>query len=322
VNLRRYTVRRIVQMVPTILIILLLNFMIVRIAPGDPARAMAGENASRENVERLRERWGLNKPISEQFVIYFGRLATGDLGFSYNYLTPVLDLIVQRLPQTVFLMLSATLLSFLIGLLAGAFAGSRYPSKLDSALSTTSLVFYSMPVFWFAMLLIFVFALKLRWLPSAGMMDIIDQKTGVARLLDIARHAVLPVAALSAFNLPFFMRITRASIIETLREDYITTVDAMGLPKNRVFFRHALPNAMLPSITAFGLVLGYILTGAVMTETVFSWPGMGRLMWEAISNRDYPTMMGIYVFSSVAVVATSFLTDIAYAILDPRVRLG
>lgn len=321
-NLRRYTLRRVIQMAPTVLIILVLNFAIVRLAPGDPARAMAGENASRENVEALRQRWGLNKPISEQFIIYFGRLATGDLGFSYNYLTPVLDLILERLPQTLFLMLTATILSFLIGLLAGAFAGSRYPSKLDSAMSMTSLVFYSMPIFWFAMLLIFVFALKLRWFPSAGMMDIIDQKTGVARLWDLGWHAILPVATLSAFNLPFFMRITRASIIETLREDYITTVEAIGLSRNRVFFRHALPNAMLPSITAFGLVLGYILTGAVMTETVFSWPGMGRLMWEAISNRDYPTMMGIYVFSSVAVVFASFLTDIAYAALDPRVRLG
>jgi peptide/nickel transport system permease protein len=321
-NLRRYTTRRLLQMAPTILIILVLNFAIVRLAPGDPARAMAGENASRENVEALRARWGLNKPVSQQFLIYFGRLASGDLGFSYNYLTPVLDLILDRLPQTLFLMLSATILSFLIGLLAGAFAGSRYPSKLDSTLSTISLVFYSMPVFWFAMLLIFVFALKLRWFPSAGMADIIDPKTGLAGLLDLGWHAILPVATLSAFNLPFFMRVTRASIIETLREDYITTVEAMGLPRNRVFFRHALPNAMLPSITAFGLVLGYILTGAVMTETVFSWPGMGRLMWEAISNRDYPTMMGIYVFSSVAVVAASFLTDIGYAVLDPRVRLG
>jgi peptide/nickel transport system permease protein len=321
-RMRRYVLRRVLQMVPTILIILVLNFFIIRLAPGDPARAMAGENASRENVEALRERWGLNKPVGEQLAIHFGRLARGDLGFSYNSLTPVLDLILERLPQTVFLMLTATTLSFVIGTLAGAFAGSRYPSRFDSAISTTSLVFYSMPIFWFGMLLLFVFAITLKWLPSAGMRDIIDPKTGLAYVLDVGRHAVLPVATLSAFNLPFFLRITRASLIGTLREDYITTADAVGVPRNRIFLRHALPNAMLPSITAFGLVLGFILTGAVMTETVFSWPGVGRLMWEAISNRDYPTMMGVFVFSSVAVVIASLLTDIAYAYLDPRVRLG
>lgn len=321
-SMRRYVLRRIIQMVPTILIILILNFLIIRLAPGDPARAMAGENAAPQNVEALRIRWGLNKPLSEQFVIYFSRLAHGDLGFSYNSLTPVLELIVNRLPQTAFLMLTATTLSFVLGTLIGAYGGSRYPSRLDSTVSVTSLVFYSMPIFWFGMLLLFVFAIKLRWLPSAGMRDIIEAKTGVAYFLDVARHAILPIATLSAFNLPFFLRITRASIIDTLREDYITTAEAMGLTKNRIFLRHALPNALLPSVTAFGLVLGFILTGAVMTETVFSWPGIGRLMWEAISNRDYPTMMGVFVFSSVAVVVASLLTDVAYAVLDPRVRFG
>jgi peptide/nickel transport system permease protein len=283
---------------------------------------MAGENAAPQIVEALRVRWGLDRPLLEQLVIYFGRLFQGDLGFSYNYLTPVLDLIVERLPQTVFLMATATTLSFILGTLMGALAGSRYPSRFDSAVSTISLVFYSMPIFWFGMLLLFVFALKLRWFPSAGMRDIIDPKVGVAYLVDVARHAVLPVVTLSAFNLPFFLRITRASIIGTLREDYITTAVAIGISPNRVFLRHALPNALLPAVTAFGLVLGFILTGAVMTETVFSWPGVGRLMWEAISNRDYPTMMGVFVFSSVAVVVASLLTDVTYALLDPRVRFG
>lgn len=321
-NMRRYVARRLLQIVPTILVILLLNFLIIRLAPGDPARAMAGENAAPANVEALRERWGLNKPLWEQAVIYFGRLARGDLGFSYNYLTPVLTLILDRIPQTVFLMLTASTVSFVLGTLLGAFAGSRYPSRADSSISVISLIFYSMPIFWFGMLLIFGFAISLRWLPSGGMYDIVEKKEGFAHLLDLTRHAVLPVATLSAFNLPFFLRITRASLIDTLREDYITTAEAIGLSRNRIFLRHALPNAILPTITAYGLVLGFVLTGAVMTETVFSWPGVGRLMWEAISNRDYPTMMGVFVFSSVAVVVASLLTDLAYATLDPRVRLG
>jgi peptide/nickel transport system permease protein len=321
-SMRRYVLRRILQMIPTILVILILNFFIIRLAPGDPARAMAGENAFKANIETLRAKWGLTKPLSQQLVIYFSRLAHGDLGYSYNYLTPVLNLIVDRLPQTAFLMLTATAFSFFFGTLAGAFAGSRYPSGVDSIVSITSLVFYSMPVFWFGMLLVFVFAIRLGWLPSGGMVDIIDAKTGVAYAMDLARHVILPAATLSAFNLPFYLRITRASVIETLREDYITTAEAVGVSRNRIFLRHALPNAMLPTVTAFGLVIGFTLTGAVLTETVFSWPGVGRLMWEAISNRDYPTMMGVFVFSSILVVVASLLTDVTYAMLDPRVRFG
>jgi peptide/nickel transport system permease protein len=319
---RRYLLRRLLQLLPTILLILVLNFLIIRLAPGDPARAMAGEMASRENVEALRQAWGLNKPIPEQLGIYFARLARGDLGYSYNTLTPVNKLILDRIPQTVSLMLAATLLSFLVGTVVGAYAGSRYPSRVDSSLSISSLIFYSMPIFWFGMLLIYVFAIGLSWFPSGGMVDIMEERHGFAYLLDIGHHAVLPILTLSAFNVPFFLRISRASLIETLREDYVRTAECMGVPRNRLFLRHALPNAMLPTITAFGLVLGFVFTGALMTETVFSWPGIGRLMWEAVSNRDYPTMMGVFLVSSVAVVVSSLLTDIAYTLFDPRVRLG
>lgn len=318
----RYLVRRVLQLVPTIMLILVLNFLVIRLAPGDPARAMAGEMASRENVEALREAWGLNKPMIEQFAIYFWRLAQGDLGYSYNTLTPVNQLILERIPQTVTLMLAATLLSFVVGTLVGAYAASRYPSRIDSALSVTSLMFYSMPIFWFGMLLIYFFAIQLRWFPSGGMTDIMEDRQGFAYLRDVGYHAVLPVVTLSAFNLPFFLRISRASLIETLREDYVRTARCIGVPQNRLFLRHALPNAMLPTITAFGLVLGFIFTGALMVETVFSWPGIGRLMWEAVSNRDYPTMMGIFLISSIAIVISSLLTDIAYTLFDPRVRLG
>lgn len=318
----RYVIRRLLQLIPTVLLILVFNFLIIRLAPGDPARAMAGEMASQANVEALRQAWGLDKPLIEQLLIYFSRLAQGDLGYSYNTLTPVSDLILDRLPHTVGLMLAATLLSFVIGTLLGAYAASRYPSRVDSAISVSSIVFYSMPIFWFGMLLIYFFAIRLNWFPSGGMVDIIEDHQGFAYLLDVSHHAVLPILTLSAFNIPFFFRISRASVIETLREDYVRTGRCMGVPQNRLFLRHALPNAMLPTITAFGLVLGFIFTGALMTETVFSWPGIGRLMWEAISNRDYPTMMGIFLISSIAIVVSTLLTDIAYTLFDPRVRLG
>jgi peptide/nickel transport system permease protein len=320
--MRRYIIRRLAQLVPTILFILLFNFFIIRLAPGDPARAMAGEMASQENVEALRQAWGLDKPLIEQLVIYFSRLAQGDLGYSYNTLTPVSDLILDRVPQTVGLMLAATLLSFVVGTLLGAYAASRYPSRVDSVISVSSIAFYSMPIFWFGMLLIYLFAIRLHWFPSGGMSDIIEDYQGFDYLLDVGYHAVLPILTLSAFNIPFFLRISRASVIETLREDYVRTARCMGVPQNRLFLRHALPNAMLPTITAFGLVLGFVFTGALMTETVFSWPGIGRLMWESVSNRDYPTMMGIFLISSVAIVVSTLLTDITYTLFDPRVRLG
>jgi peptide/nickel transport system permease protein len=319
-RLRRYIIRRLLQMVPTIFAIMLINFFVIHMAPGDPARVMAGEMAHPDNVEAIRVAFGLDKPLWEQLVIYITKLFRGDLGFSFNYLTPVSELILDRLPQTILLMTVASTLSIVFGTLTGAYAASRYPSKIDSSIVLTSLAFYSMPIFWFALLLLYLFSRELGWFPSGGMVDIIEKKTGIAYVTDLLWHATLPVLTLSAYNLPIFVRISRASVIETMREDYITTARAIGLSENRVFVRHALRNALLPTVTVAGLTLGFILTGAIMTETVFSWPGIGLLLWQAIYNRDYPTLMGIFIFASVSVVIASFLTDMVYAILDPRVR--
>ncbi len=316
----KYVVRRILQIIPTIVAIVLMNFMLIRLAPGDPARVMAGEMATPENVEAIRVAFGLDQPLGTQLVIYIQKLFQGDLGFSYNYLTPVSELIWDRLPQTLILMISASLLSIILGTLIGAYSAGRYPSRTDSTIWITSLIFYSMPIFWFGLLLILVFARTLDWFPSGGMNDIIAKHTGVRHYADVMWHAVLPILALTAFNLPIFVRITRASVIETMGEDYIKTARAFGLSENRVFFRHALRNALLPTVTVAGLTLGFILTGAVLTETVFSWPGIGLLLWQAIGNRDYPTLMGIFLFASAAVVIASFLTDMAYMYLDPRVK--
>lgn len=317
---RQYVIRRLLQIVPTIFAILLVNFAMIHLAPGDPARVMAGEMAHPDNVEAIRVAFGLDKPLWEQLVIYLSKMFRGDLGFSYNYLTPVLELILERLPQTLFLMLTANILSIIFGTLIGAYAAGKYPSKTDSTIWITSLAFYSMPIFWFGLLLILLFSRSLNWFPSGGMIDILDKKTGVAYFVDLARHAVLPVLTLTAYNLPIFVRIARASVIETMRADYITTARAIGLSENRVFFGHALRNALLPTVTMAGLTLGFVLTGAIMTETVFSWPGIGLLMWQAIINRDYPILMGIFLFASVSVVVASFLTDMVYAYLDPRVK--
>lgn len=318
--MRRYIVLRLLQMIPTIVAILFINFLLIRVAPGDPARVMAGEMATPENVEAIRERFGLDRSLPEQMFAYVRALAQGDLGYSYNYLVPVTTLILSRLPQTIVLVLTANLLSILIGTIVGAYSASRFPSKTDSTIWISSLIFYSMPIFWFGMLLVFIFSRELQWLPASGMRDIINKPEGIAGVIDRVRHAILPILTLMAFNTPIFIRITRASVIETLGEDYITTARALGLTENRIFMRHALRNALLPTVTMAGLTLGFVVTGAVLTETVFGWPGVGLLFWQAITNRDYPVLMGIFVFASISVVLAGFLTDLAYAVLDPRVR--
>lgn len=318
--MRRYVIRRLLQMIPTILAILLFNFFLIRLAPGDPARAMAGEMADPANVEALRVRFGLDKPLSHQLVIYLTSLARGDLGYSFAYLSPVSTIVGERIPRTAFLMLTSLALAVLMGIALGTFAASRFPSAADSFISISSVAAYSMPVFWFGLILIFIFAIRLEWLPSGGMISFTQRHTGLAYYVDVGRHAILPIIVLAVYNVPLFLRITRASVVETMREEFITTARGIGLSERRVFFRHGLRNALLPTVTMIGLSLGFVLTGAILTESVFGWPGIGRLLGQAISNRDYPTMQGIFLLSSVAVVVASFLTDLTYAVLDPRVR--
>lgn len=320
-RLQQYIFWRLVQMIPTVFGVIVINFLIIHLAPGDPARAMAGEMATNENIEAIRIAFGLNRPLYEQFFTYVVKVLQGDLGFSYNYLTPVSELIFERLPQTLTLVIIADVLSIGIGTLVGAFTASKYPSKTDTGIWMTALAFYSIPIFWFSLLLILIFARNLRWFPAGGNIDIIARPTGINYYMDVGWHLVLPVLALTAYNLPIFLRIARASVIDTMREDFITTVRAVGLTENQVFIQHALRNALLPSVTVAGLTLGFVVTGAILTETVFSYPGIGMLTWQAIGNRDYPVLLGIFLFASISVVVASFVTDIVYAILDPRVTL-
>ncbi|MDA0661132.1 MAG: ABC transporter permease [Planctomycetota bacterium] len=317
----RFVGRRIAQMPATIAVIITLSFFLVRLAPGDPARAMAGEMADPDNIEAIREAFGLNLPLWQQFLIYLRRLASLDFGYSFGYRMPVSDIILERMPRTLLLMLVAIVASYFVGVLLGTLSASKYPSAFDTGVSTVAVTLYSLPVFWLGMILIRTFSTTLGWFPSGGMHDVISPQTGFGHVREVAWHMVLPVTALSAYNLPLVLRITRASVIETLGEEYVLTARATGLSHSVVFYKHALRNALLPSITTLGLLLGWVLTGAILTETVFSWPGLGLLLKEAIAGRDYPVLMGIFTFSSVLVVVVSFLTDIAYAALDPRVRL-
>jgi peptide/nickel transport system permease protein len=318
-RLQRYILWRLVQMIPTVIGIIIVNFFIIHLAPGDPARAMAGEMASPENIEALRKTFGLDRSLPEQLFTYVWRVLQGDLGYSYNYLTPVLTLILERLPQTLLLVAIADVLSIVVGTFMGAYAASKYPSRTDSSIWITAILFYSLPIFWFGLLLILIFSRTLRWFPSGGNINILEKQTGLDLYMDMGWHLVLPVLTLAAYNLPIFLRIGRASVIDTMREDFITTARAIGLTENQVFLRHGLRNALLPSVTVAGLTLGFVVTGAILTETVFSYPGIGLLTWQAISNRDYPVLLGVFLFASFSVVIASFITDIVYAVLDPRV---
>jgi peptide/nickel transport system permease protein len=309
----------VLQFVPVILAVLVLNFFLIKLAPGDPALTMAGEWATNEQVEMVRQKWGLDQPLLTQLLHYLGNLLRGDLGFSYHYHMPVLEVIMLRLPKTLLLVMTAMILGISIGTLLGVYSARHYGTGLDMSLSGVSLVFYSIPVFWLGLLLIIVFGLNLKWFPYTGYISF-GVKGGLATIVDVLWHMVLPAFTLMAcLYIPVFLKISRASVIEVMKEDYITTARAAGLGERVVFMRHALRNAIVPVVQMVGIWMSSALTGVVLTETVFSWPGMGTLMYSAIIMRDYPLLMGIFLVSAIWVVLTFLVVDIATAYLDPRV---
>ncbi len=317
--MRRYALRRVMQIVPVMLFIAVVNFLIIHLAPGDPAAALAGEGAPQEFIEALRKDYGLEKTLLEQLGVYLGTLLQGDLGYSFAYRRPVVEVIAERLPATLLLVLGSQLPAIVLGTLLGAYSARHYPSKIDSIVTGVSLSLYAMPIFWSGLLLILIFAVTLRWLPAAGMFSFSAPPDGIGRALDIARHMVLPATALFLYSLPQYVRLTRASVIEVMREDFITTARAIGYSENVVFLKHALRNALLPSVTVAGLSLSFVFAGALLTETVFGWPGLGRLMYEGVLKRDYPILMGVFLVTSALVLVVGILTDVIYAALDPRV---
>ncbi len=317
--MRRYAIRRVVQIVPVMLFIAIVNFLLIHLAPGDPAAALAGEGAPQEFIDALRIDYGLDKPLIEQLGTYLGTLLRGDLGFSFAYRRSVVEVIVERLPATLLLVFASQIPAIVLGTLLGAYSARHYPSKIDSLVTAVSLSLYAVPIFWSGLLLILVFAVWLRWLPASGMFSLAAPSEGIGRVLDVARHMTLPATALFLYSLPTYVRLTRASVIEVMREDFVTTARAIGYSENVIFFRHALRNALLPAVTVAGLSLSFVFAGALLTETVFGWPGMGRLMYEGVLKRDYPVLMGVFLVTSALVLIVGILTDLLYAKLDPRV---
>jgi len=318
-----FIARRVAQAVPVILAIAGLAFLIVHLAPGDPVNMLLGEYGSTpEFREETRRAYGLDRPVLVQLSVYLGRIFRGDLGFSLYFNQPVLELILQRLPATVLLMVAQLVFAVGAGVLLRTAAARRPYSLLDNATTTVALIGYSMPVFWTGLLLILLFSTRLGLLPSGGMTSAREQLTGLSASLDVLRHLVLPALTLGLVNLALYARLTRANMMEVLSQDYIRTARAKGLGERGVLRRHGLRNALLPVVTITGLDLGRMVGGAVLTETVFAWPGVGTLTFTALQTRDYPLIVGVFVIVSTAVILANLVVDVSYGFLDPRIRYG
>lgn len=318
-----FIVQRLVKMVVVLLAIVVLNFFLIRAAPGDPALVMAGEAGASDEifVAQLRERFGLDKPLPVQLALYVKGIATLDLGFSFRQQMPVADLIFNRLPATLLLTLSAFAISLALGVLFGSLAARRAGSWSDTLITVVALVFYATPLFWVALMAVLVFSVTMGWLPAFGYETVGAGLTGLPRLLDIAQHLVLPALTLGLFFMATYARMTRASMLQVSRLDFVKTARAKGLGEGVIQRRHVLRNALLPVVTLAGLQAGTLVGGAVLTETVFAWPGIGRLMYEALLQRDYNLLLGIFVVSSAMVLIFNLITDLIYRLVDPRIEI-
>ena len=319
--MRSYVLSRLGWGVVIVLAILVLNFVIVHLVPGDPVHALLGDFPVPPGyAEQVRADFGLDKPIATQLVLYLVNLAQGNLGFSFANRMPVLDLIVARLGPTLLLMLPALFFAAVLGIVLGLAAAPHAGSAQDSALTAVSLFGYSVPIFWLGQMLVIVFAIDLGWLPAQGMKNMRDELQGMDAVLDVLKHLVLPGFSVMIFYIAIVARVARASVGEALHHDYVLTAQAKGLSRRAILWRHVLPNAMIPVVTVIGYNFGLSLTGAILVETVFAWPGIGNLFITSITNRDYPVLQGIFLFAAISVVIINIVTDLLYALLDPRVR--
>ncbi|WP_022724100.1 ABC transporter permease [Rhodopseudomonas sp. B29] len=316
-------VQWVARFIAVVLVIATFNFVLVHAAPGDPAQVMAGQSGAADEhmLAQLRAEYGLDKPYPVQLAIYLKRIVTLDLGYSYRQQRPVLSLIAERLPATLLLTCSAFLLSLGAGVLLGTLAGVRAGKWSDTALTIVSLLLYAMPVFWLGLMLVLLFSVKLDWLPAFGYVSIGVPMTPIEHVLDIAAHMVLPVTSLGAVLMAIYARLMRSAIIDVAHQDFIKTARAKGLRRGQIIVRHMLRNAVLPVVTVAGMQAGTLVGGSVVIETVFAWPGLGRLTFDSVMQRDYPLMLGIFLVMSVIVILLNFLTDTIYRMVDPRVSL-
>ena len=313
----RYIARRLVQALPLLAGISLMSFAILLAVPGGPLSAYENNpEITPEDLERLAQTFGLDQPFHVQYWSWLTRFIAGDWGYSYASHLPVLQLIGERLPNTLYLMGTVYLVTLAIALPIGIFTALRQYSWFDHLATGATFAFLSTPTFWLALLLIIAFGLHLRWLPLGGM----TTPGAEFDLADRLRHLVLPVATLSLVSIGSYVRYVRASMLETVGQDYIRTARSKGLPERVVVSRHALKNAAIPLVTVAALDLPELFVGALVTEQIFGWPGMGRLFWDAATRADYPILMGILTVSALLIIVANLIADVCYGYLDPRIR--
>lgn len=319
----RFLAVRLAQAAAIVFLAATLSFVLVRLAPGDPFRAMSEwAFVSPDVLAQQRRNFGLDRPIPEQYVRYLANLARGDLGYSFAERRPVAQAIGERIPNTLLLAAAALVVSFGLGVVIGALQGARPASRLDDTLSVTTLVLYSVPVFWLGLMLLLVFGQALHWLPVGGATDAVlyPHLSWLGRLGDRLQHLVLPAATLGLVGAAAVSRYQRAAMLDAIRQDFVRTARAKGLAERTVLFRHALRNALLPTVTLFGLTFPVLLSGAVLVETVFGWPGLGKFAVDSISNRDYQVVTASAVITAAMVVLGNLVADLLYRVVDPRTR--
>ena len=323
-RLLRYVLRRLLQAVPVVLGVVVLNFLLLQLAPGDAATVLAGEagGAPPEYVQALRERFGLDKPVPVQLALYVKNILALDLGYSFRNQSPVLPLILARLSATLLLMGTTLVLSIGGGVLLGLLAAVWVRTWKDHLISVAAIIAYAMPLFWIGLMLILLFAIKLDWLPTSGMEDAAAFYEGPERVVDIARHLILPAITLSLFYMALYARLMRATMLEQRGLDYVTTARAKGLTERQITMRHVVRNALMPVVTVAGVQVGGLLGGSVVVESVFAWPGLGQLAFQSLFARDLNLLLGIFFISSCLVVVVNIVVDVVYVLLDPRVRVG
>ena len=316
-----FVLRRLLHALPLLVCVIVFNFFLIHLAPGDPIQALVGEFPAPESyIVEMRKAFGLDQPVYIQLLLYIKNVLAGDLGFSFYYRQPVLTVILDRVPATLQLMVPALLFSAAVGIVLGVLSARKPYSLADNTISVFSLFGYCVPAFWLGQMLMATFAIELGWLPSQGMKTVGADLEGVSLIIDRTAHLVMPFAALAIRHLAVNARMMRSSMLEVAYEDFVTVARAKGLDEKAVIAHHMVPNALMPVVTIIGVDVGFLFTGSVLVESVFGWPGIGRLMYESIIKRDYPVLMGNFLITTVLVVVVNLIVDLIYLWLDPRVK--
>ena len=306
--------KRILQSIPTLFIVITFTFILTRMIPGNPALTMLSPQAPKESVEKQEEELGLNKSKGEQYVIYMKSIMKGDFGRSYSYNKPVVDLILERVPNTLIITLTSLFIALILGMIVGIVSAVHQYSILDYIFMVLALIGVSMPIFWMGLMLVLVFSANLGWLPAMGMGD------AAKGAWDVISHMILPCFCLSTIPMATFARITRSSMLDVVNSDSVKALRARGLKEGVVIWKHALKNALPPIVTVLGLQLASAFTGAILTESIFAWPGMGTMIVSAIDNRDYALIQGVVLFTAIVFVVVNLIVDIVYTIINPKVN--